>query len=654
MRPKAYSYIRFSTSDQRKGDSLRRQIELSERYAEEHGLMLDNSLRLRDLGVSAYSGKHRSDKGALGQFLKLVEEGKIEKGSVLLVESFDRLSRQEIITALQQFLDIIRKGIKIVTLIDNREYTEGTVNANVGELIVSLSIMSRAHEESATKSKRLKAAWVGKRKQTETMKLTARCPAWLKLNEAKTEFIHVEGRKEVICRIFEMKLAGKGATTIVRELNSNPEIWKPGSTKKRKQGAGWRESYVKKILQSRSVIGEFQPHQLLNGKREPIGEVIPDYYPTVIDKDVFYRVQEQFRQNNHKGGRTGKVTNLFSHIAKCGYCGSSMAFVNKGHEPKGGKYLVCDQARRRSIDCSNVFIRYDEIERLVLTYCKGLQPKDILTENNDTAITLLKGQLDAKASELKSIIVEIENITDSVSTTKDKRVRSMLEKRMIERFDTRDSLTLQITNLKQQIDTLSRSSEDTQLTLASLKELLSYLKTAETKKLVEVRLKLRNEIRKLISSINFYPLGSHRLTTKDAKNILNDMSKVILKDEDPVGYALIKEDLRRRVESPKDFRHFIINFTSGSRRIIRPESKLPLRRDVDKERGFDFVWHELADGKIICEEYLKDRIKITHYRRSIGLNNEEIFEEYFDDQCKEFNRLAEQENKILIPYLNRL
>ncbi len=347
MRPKAYSYIRFSTPEQCKGDSLRRQTEFSEHYAAAHGFVLDNSLRLQDLGVSAYSGEHRSEKGALGQFLKLVEAGKIEKGSVLLVENFDRLSRQEITIALQQFLDIINRGIKIVTLIDNREYTEETVDANVGELIVSLTIMSRAHEESATKSRRLTKAWEGKRKQASTMKLTARCPAWLKLNKAKTQFDIIEDREKTICHIFNMKLAGKGAITIVKELNSTPGIWKPGNSNKRKHGEGWRESYVKKILQSRSVIGEFQPHRLLKGKREPIGESIPDYFPAVIDKDVFYRVQEQFRQNNHKGGRTGKISNLFSYIAKCGYCGSSMAFINKGPAPKGGQYLVCDRARRK-------------------------------------------------------------------------------------------------------------------------------------------------------------------------------------------------------------------------------------------------------------------------------------------------------------------
>ena len=70
---KAFSYIRFSTPDQLKGDSLRRQLTASEVYAEAHGLELDTSLR--DLGVSGFKGAHRT-KGALGRFLKRVETGR--------------------------------------------------------------------------------------------------------------------------------------------------------------------------------------------------------------------------------------------------------------------------------------------------------------------------------------------------------------------------------------------------------------------------------------------------------------------------------------------------------------------------------------------------------------------------------------------------
>jgi hypothetical protein len=40
----AYSYLRFSTSDQANGDSRRRQVAMAEKYAVEHHLTLDRSL----------------------------------------------------------------------------------------------------------------------------------------------------------------------------------------------------------------------------------------------------------------------------------------------------------------------------------------------------------------------------------------------------------------------------------------------------------------------------------------------------------------------------------------------------------------------------------------------------------------------------------
>ena len=84
-RVKAYSYIRMSTDIQRKGDSLRRQKELSKKYAEQHNLDLVETLQ--DIGVSAYSGKN-SKEGAFGVFLEAIKSNKIESGSYLL-ESVD-------------------------------------------------------------------------------------------------------------------------------------------------------------------------------------------------------------------------------------------------------------------------------------------------------------------------------------------------------------------------------------------------------------------------------------------------------------------------------------------------------------------------------------------------------------------------------------
>src|ERR1700747_3247772 len=91
--PRCYSYLRFSTPEQRKGDSLRRQTVAAEEYAKRHGLALDTELNLRDLGISAFRGNNVA-VGALGAFLKAIRDGLVPKGSLLLVESLDRVSRQ--------------------------------------------------------------------------------------------------------------------------------------------------------------------------------------------------------------------------------------------------------------------------------------------------------------------------------------------------------------------------------------------------------------------------------------------------------------------------------------------------------------------------------------------------------------------------------
>ena len=78
--PVAYSYVRFLTPDQIKSDSLRRQIEASQRYAAKHNLMLDETLNVRDLGVSAFSGKN-FERGALGQFIVAIDNGRVAPDS---------------------------------------------------------------------------------------------------------------------------------------------------------------------------------------------------------------------------------------------------------------------------------------------------------------------------------------------------------------------------------------------------------------------------------------------------------------------------------------------------------------------------------------------------------------------------------------------
>ena len=111
------SYIRFSTKKQEMGDSLRRQVEARDEWIEQnnHTLM---SVNYQDLGVGAFRGKHRH-KGALSNFLEAAKAGRFPKNSILLIEDFDRLSREGIDDGYNElFREIIKAGIRIVSLND--------------------------------------------------------------------------------------------------------------------------------------------------------------------------------------------------------------------------------------------------------------------------------------------------------------------------------------------------------------------------------------------------------------------------------------------------------------------------------------------------------------------------------------------------------
>ncbi len=219
---KAYSYLRFSSPEQAKGASKARQIEAAARWAAERDLVLDEELR--DEGVSAFKGRNRAPTTALGGFLARVESGEVPSGSYLIVESLDRLSREQVVDALELFLGLTRKGIVIVTLTDGYEWSRETLRDNHLQLIVSIVIMSRAYEESATKSHRVGDAWSRKRVAArETgQAMTAVCPAWIRLvgGPRTGRYELIEERAAIVRDIFAATIAGDGRRTIVKRLNT--------------------------------------------------------------------------------------------------------------------------------------------------------------------------------------------------------------------------------------------------------------------------------------------------------------------------------------------------------------------------------------------------------------------------------------------------
>ncbi|MEN4945011.1 recombinase family protein [Pseudomonas proteolytica] len=401
---KAYSYIRFSTPEQANGDSYRRQRAAAETYCMQNGLELVRSedYFFFDSGRSAFKGKHLDDTGQLARFLSFVKDGTIEPGSLLIVESLDRLSREHVREALPRFLDILNNDIQIYTAADNKLYTK---DYNDVDLIVSIVQMSRAHSESSLKGERVSKAWQQKQKDArETKKpLGHACPYWLKLEGG--EYVEVPERVQVVREIFRLATSGHGQRAIAKLLNAdNVPIF--GSLKRNTSGL-WGSSSTGKILSNRAVLGEYQPTGLVDGKRAKLGEPVLGFFPAVVDEDLFFEAQSaRSTRNVSKATKAAANFNLWQGLAKCSMCGESMHLVNKGKPPKGGKYLRCyGSAKGR---CTNKLVELGRSER---AFMEILAKVDSLSLVQDSQAKIQKeiSKIDLRLAKIKKRQAEIES-----------------------------------------------------------------------------------------------------------------------------------------------------------------------------------------------------------------------------------------------------
>ena len=515
-KPTAYSYIRFSTPEQRKGDSLRRQLEDSQKWADEHGYVLDN--KLRDLGRSAFHGDHL-EKGALGEFLEKVKAGQIPQGSALIVESFDRLSRDTVSKAQAIFLQIIHAGITVVTTMDEKVYTVQSIDENPMDLMLSILIMMRAHDESKHKSIRGLKAWKEKREQAANggPKLTGRTKGWLKLAKDRKHHEVIEERAEIVRRIFQERLKEKSPPQIMRELNQDENIaWKPFSLHHKRE-CGWWLGYVERILRDRAVIGEGQPGRWIGNKYKSEGPAIPNYYPAIVDEVLFYAVQATFQQNHQptkdgngtvpRGGRNGAVHSLFSFIAKCGICGDGMQ--HKQNAKTGKQYLLCSRAKRKA-GCKIHYVPYDEVESAVLQCCKGLEPADLLPDREEAESLLrsLQGQLTATETQITTLTRREKIQLDEIEDTEDREERRSLRPRLQAVREEKAALENDLPRIQREIEIASSAGQTMQEHLEGLRQLMGVMNSLEGQQRIELRLRLRNEIRRLIDKIEIYPEGT--------------------------------------------------------------------------------------------------------------------------------------------------
>ncbi|MBM5061375.1 recombinase family protein [Vibrio parahaemolyticus] len=354
--PKIYNYARVSTTKQLQGVGLETQQQRSvlETLSQEHDLPIHDE-NFVDQGLSAYHGKHR--EGALGLVLSHIESGEIPSGSILVVFSLDRLSRETVNVAMEQLLSIINRGVRVYTHIDGKMFDAKSQNLTA-DLIVSLITMQRANEESETKSKRIIAA------QKEALKkwkidgkprgALGRVPFWIdqptnSLNE------NAEGAKVAV----DLFLEGWSTIKIKQYLDEN---YPYKQTRKRsiQKASTWDSGVIDQLWRKVSLIGD--KRYTIDGEEH----VLHNYYPSLISLEKFNKLTRLKKPKLGRSTSTGSL-HLLKGLARCGVCGSAMVFVDKAQHSKN---YVCSLATKGEQSHNREVFSAELLELLTLEVCR--------------------------------------------------------------------------------------------------------------------------------------------------------------------------------------------------------------------------------------------------------------------------------------------
>ncbi|MBB5408563.1 DNA invertase Pin-like site-specific DNA recombinase [Paraburkholderia sp. HC6.4b] len=450
--PRVYSYIRFSSEKQASGTSIERQSEYAAEWAAAKGLTLDTTLTMYDLGLSAWKGEHL-EKGALGGFIKAIEKGRIAPGSVLIVESLDRLSRDKVNKAQELFLRIINAGVCIVTASDNKEYSAESIGGSNGgiELIISLTIMIRANEESSTKSDRVQRAlrtrcqqWIAGKWRGNIR--AGRDPSWVTWTGSGFEL--KEASVQALRAMIQLYGQGYGPRRITEMLDDQGITLPWGLS---------QQTRFYEIMRNRTLLGE--------RALEVMGEtfVLPGYYPAVLTVEQFDHLQLMLSGRSRRGGGVkGEIPPLFTgmRMCMCGHCKWAMAGQNMadkrfddGSYPDFARRINCSGSSKPDGCRTSLSTSVVPIEHAIMAYCSDQGNLDAMRASGAGKSTI-SARIAKARTERTKLEAQAGNLTAALAGGKSSRFvmaeLEKLEKRL-------DALNGEIMAMQREYTALSQS-----------------------------------------------------------------------------------------------------------------------------------------------------------------------------------------------------
>jgi hypothetical protein len=174
-------------------------------------------------------------------------------------------------------------------------------------------------------------------------------------------------------------------------------------------------------------------------------------------------------------GRGENVSNLFSGVAHCRYCGEKMRYRDEGQR----SYLQCTKALR-GMGCEKKVWNYKEFEKTFVDFVRDI-PTEELT-NTTTKETKLRTQVDAMKAQIAEHDAKLEALVDAL----DKVTSDTITRKIAERESQKAVDVATLEKLEQELLTIAKSTAGQDLQSASVHHLLtSYDKRSQYAQLLK-------------------------------------------------------------------------------------------------------------------------------------------------------------------------
>lgn len=358
-------YARLSQEDALDGESnsIANQKKILLKYATDNGF--PNPTFFIDDGVSGVT----FDRPGWNEMIRLTEAGKVK---TVIVKDMSRMGRDYLKVGYYTESFFAKRDIRYIAINDGVDSDKGD-----NDFTPFRNLFNDFYARDT--SKKIRAVMRAKGNAGEHL-CTNPPYGYMKDPADKKKWIVDEEAAEIVKRIFDLCIAGKGPMQIAKLLTTQhvltvkahyaqrdgkplpekPYQWSPKSV----AGILERPEYTGCTVNFKTYSKSHKLKKRLHNAPEN-QRIFPNTQPAIIDEQVFARVQE-LRENKRRPAKQAERQGLFSGLLYCADCGSKLHFATgKNMTPQQDCYR-CSRYKSNTGDCTMHFIREETLKLFVL------------------------------------------------------------------------------------------------------------------------------------------------------------------------------------------------------------------------------------------------------------------------------------------------